>query len=54
VSTKEHIPYLEIKDGAREIAQHMKCLLHKLDNLSSSPGTYVKVEREKNLHKAVP
>lgn len=44
MSTAEHISYLEIEDGVRQTAQHIKCLLHKTDDLTSLPRTYVKVE----------
>lgn len=54
MSTKEHIPYVKVEDGIRQIAQQLTCLLHKTEDLSSIPRTYVKVKGENEAHKAVP
>lgn len=54
MSIKEHIPYVKVENGVRQIAQHLTCLIHKTEDLSSIPRTYVKMEGENKAHKVVP
>lgn len=53
MSAKEHSPYLENEDEVRQMDQHIKGLLHKTDDLSSIPGTYVG-GKENKPHIVVP